>query len=150
MTLVVHLYKKYIKGTPKKSIVQMVEIHLCQLTLAVIRGIGIDSNKVYLNTRVLKHMYDKRPAEEFDLMVTSLIEIIKYPDSIYKNKNNKRGSLCFVKKIINNHCLVSLETIYDENTEATHNQVVTFFRTDENYLSNFELLWEWKGGTPSS
>ena len=50
-------------------------------------GIDLSCNKVYLNTRVLKHLYDKRPAEEFDLMIETLIDVVKYPNKIYKNKN---------------------------------------------------------------
>ena len=150
MTIVVHLFKDYIKGTPKRALVQMVEIHLCHLTAAVIKGVGLSPNKVYLNTRVLKHMYDKRPAEEFDLMLFALIDVVKYPNKVYKNKNGKRGSYCFVKEVKNSKCLVSIETICEKTSNEERCQIVTFFRTDDSYLSNFELLWEWKGGNPSS
>jgi|SRR3990167_9084017 len=150
MSIVAYLYKNYIKGTTKKAIVQLVEVNLCHLTSAVIKGVNLPCNKVYLNTRVLKHLYDKRPAEEFDLMTETIFDIVKYPSKIYKNKSGKRGSFCFVKEIKNSKCLVSLETIYDDKKTATHCDVATFFRVDDNYLANYELLWEWKGGTPSS
>lgn len=150
MSIVVHLYKNYVKGTSKKAIVQMVQVHLCHLTTATIKGIGLSCNKVYLNTRVLKHLYDKRPAEEFDLMIETLYEIVKYPSKIYKNKSGKRGSFCFVREIKNSKCLVSLQTMFDDEKVATHCEVATFFRVDDSYLANYELLWEWKGGTPSS
>jgi len=114
------------------------------------KGIDMTCNKVYLSTRVLKHVYDKRPAEEFDFMLDTLVNVVKYPDKIYKNKNGKRGCFCFVKEVKNSTCLVSLETIFDEKKVATHCEVATFFRTDDDYLKNYELLWEWKGGIPSS
>jgi hypothetical protein len=113
------------------------------------KGISLSCNKVYLNTRVLKHLYDKRPAEEFDLMTENIFDIVKYPSKIYKNKDGKRGSFCFVKEIKNSKCMVSLETMHN-NGQVTHCEVVTFFRADEEYLANYELLWEWKGGIPSS
>lgn len=150
MSYVVHLYKKYVKGTSKKAIVQLVEVHLCHLTVSVMKGLSLTCNRVYLNTRVLKHLYDKRPAEEFDLMTETLLDVVKYPNKIYKNKDGKRGSLCFVKEIKNSKCFVSLEPMCDEKKVATHYEVATFFRTDDDYLKNYELLWEWKGGTPSS
>ena len=128
----------------------MVEVYLCHLTTSVMKGIGLAGNKVYLNTRVLKHLYDKRPAEEFDLMTENLCDVIKYPSQIYKNKDGKRGSFCFVKEIKNAKCMVSLETVRDEDKTTTYCEVATFFRTNDNYLANYELLWEWKGGTPSS
>ncbi len=102
-----------------------------------------------MSTRVLKHMYDKRPAEEFDLMTEVMFDVVKYPSKIYKNKDGKRGSFLFVKEVKNSKCLVSIETIHDKKA-ATHCEVATFFRTDDDYLANYELLWEWKGGTPSS
>ena len=130
--------------------VQMVQVKLCHLTIAVIKGLGLSCNKVYLNTRVLKHLYDKRPAEEFDLMTETLLDVVKYPSKIYKNKDGKRGSFCFVKDIKNSKCLVSIETVHNKEKVATYCEVATFFRTDDRYLKNYELLWEWKGGTPSS
>ncbi len=149
-TILFHLYKKYIKGSAKKSLVQLIQVQLCHLTVTVTKGLNIKCNRVYLSTRVLKHIYDKRPAEEFDFMLENTFNVVKYPDKIYKNKNGKRGSYCFVKDIKNMKCLVSVETIYDENKNTTHCEVVTFFRVEDKYLANYELLWEWKGGTPSS
>ena len=150
MSIVVHLFKNYIKGSSKKAIVQLVEVNLCHFTSAVIRGVGLPCNKVYLNTRVLKHLYDKRPAEEFDFMTENIINVVKYPNKIYKNKDGKRGSLCFIKEIKNSRYLVSLETIYDDKKTATHCEVATFFRVDEKYLASYELLWKWEDGTPPS
>jgi len=58
----------------------MVQVQLCHLAMAVIKGLDLSCNKVYLNTRVLKHLYDKRPAEEFDLMTKILIDVVQYPN----------------------------------------------------------------------
>lgn len=148
-TMFAQLYKKHVRGTPKKAIVQFVQIFICHFTIAVVKGIDASCNKVYLNTRVIKHIYDKRTAEEFDFWVANLHIILKYPDKIYKNKDGKRGAYCFVKEINNYKCFCSLETTTKDDQPPIC-EVVTFFRTDENYLKSYELLWEWKGGTPSS
>lgn len=63
------LFKKHIEGTPEESIVADRKILLCNLTNAVIEGIDIDESlkSVYMTSRCVKHLYDKKPAEEFDL-----------------------------------------------------------------------------------
>ena len=144
MSIVINLHKKYIKGTEKKAIVQVIQALLCQLTHTVMKDLKFPCNKVYVNTRSLKHTYDKRSAEEYDFLVVNLGIIVKFPDAIYKNKDGKRGSHCFVKKIKNKIYLCSLEIIKEK--DSTYCEVATFFRTDENYLKNCELLWEWNGG----
>lgn len=149
MSTVQHLHKTYVRGSEKRAIVQLVTVVLCHLTTAVIRGTNIPCNKVYLNTRVLKHIYDKRTAEEYDFLIHCVATVVKYPRWIYKNKDGKRGAWCFVAHVKNSLCLVSLETIHTPEG-ALQCEVVTFFRTDEAYLKNYELLWEWEGGTPPS
>jgi hypothetical protein len=86
-SMIIGLHKKYIKGSEKNAIVQIVQAFMCNLTAAVVKGISCPSNKVYISTRVLKHVYDKRPAEEFDFLIENLHLIIKFPDLIFKNKS---------------------------------------------------------------
>jgi hypothetical protein len=144
------LYKHYVQGTPRKAIVQLLTVLLCHLTVAVVKGIDSKCNKVYVSTRVIKHIYDKRPAQEFDFLLENAHLVVKYPDKVYKNKDGKRGSFCFVKKIKNESWLVSVETMGGDE-EITHCEVVTFFRVNsDDYLSSYELLWEWEGGNPPS
>lgn len=142
--VVPHLYKQYIKGTEKGAIVQLVQVLLTNLTIAVSQGISYSNRKVYISTRVLKHLYDKRTAEEFEFLIHNVHLIVKYPDIIYKNKSSKSGNYCFVKELKNKKYLCSMQII--KKGDSTSWEVVTFFRTDSDYLKNFELLWEWKGG----
>jgi hypothetical protein len=148
--LVINTFNKHVRLSQKGSLVTLVDIHLCNLTFSVKKGLSVNPRKVYLSTRVLKHVYDKRPASEFDFILNNIVKIVKYPDLVYKNKSGKRGSYCFVKKIGNRLYLCSVEmTIYiDGDLRYTDERidVVTFFSTDEKYLKNYELLWEWKGG----
>lgn len=72
-------------------------------------------------------------------------KIVKYPDYIYKNKNEKRGCWCFVKKIKNELYISSLE--YENETLW----IATVFRIrKEKYLESFELLWSWEDDKPPS
>lgn len=145
------LYKKYIRGTEKGVIVQNVQVLICNLTNAVITAVPANCNRVYINTRVLKHVYDKRPAEEFDFLIENVHHIIKYPTQIYLNGDGKKGDLCFVAEIKNYKYLCSVEIKKDEHSTHSFCEVVTFFRIQkESYLDNYKLIWEWKGGAPSS
>lgn len=149
--IIPELCEKYIRGTEKYAIVQDVQVLLCNLTYAVNSGIGISCNRVYINTRVLKHIYDKRPAEEFDFLIENIHTVVKYPKYVYLNKTGKKGNFCFVSDLNNNLYMCSVELKKDENNNHSHCEAVTFFRIQkENYLENYELLWEWKGGEPSS
>jgi len=150
----IKLHIDYVRNTPKKAIVQMVKVLLCHLPIAVSKGVPMPCNKVYINTRVLKHVYDKRPAEEYDFLIKHIENVTRYPDKVYKNKDGKRGSFCFVKDLKNNKIFVSLEPIINNirNEKMTsYCEVATFFRlNDDSYLTNYKLLWEWKGDNPSS
>ena len=80
-----NLYENYIKGTPAKSAVSGRTVFVCHLTNIVVQEIKLDS-RVYITTNCLKHIYDKRPAEEFDFLIDYAHKVVKYPDLIYKNK----------------------------------------------------------------
>lgn len=143
----IDLYIKHIKGTEQKAIVTQKKIVLCRLTNQVNRVVfdcgGL--SKTYINTLVLKHLYDSKPAEEFDFIINNLHKIVKYPDSIYKNKNPKRGDWCFIKKIKNELYLSSL------GNENSNLEVATAFRIRKmNYLKSYELIWSWEGDRPPS
>lgn len=142
-----NLYQKHIKGTQPKIFVTYKVAVLCRLTNQVNKEIlnRCGLSKVYVNTKVLKHLYDKKPAEEFDFIIGNLRKIVKYPDYIYKNKNEKRGYWCFVKKIKNELYISSLE--YEKETLW----IATVFRIrKEKYLESFELLWSWEDDKPPS
>lgn len=143
--IVQNLFEKHIRGTAAKAVVEDVNVFLCHLTFAVAKENQFSPN-VYLNTRVLKHIYDKKPAEEFDCIVFYLDKIVRFPDHIYKNKNPKRGDYIFIKKIGSDIYLCSLQEILEDGFN-----VVTAFRLrKENYLKSYDFLWSWRGGDSSS
>lgn len=160
-------FKKYIKGTPEKAIVADRKMFLCYLTKAVMEGVNIDSSakNVYITSRCLKHLFDKKPAEEFLFIIDHLHEIAKYPDKIYKNKNSKRGEFCFVKRIGNEEYFCTIEILeippavcgfaefgaseFGSNSVSKEIQIATAFRLrDEKYTKNYTLLWDWGTGNP--
>ena len=146
MSSVLALHKKYVRNTAKESIVELLEVFLCYLTFAVLTSFHAPCKEVYINTRVIKHLYDKRSAQEFDFILNNLISVMKYPNRIYKNKSGKRGQYCFVKIIdaVLYLCCIEIQKTSDDNRFRL--EVVTAFIVTEQYLSSYELLWEWKGG----
>ena len=139
------LFRQHVRGTSKGTIVINDVALLCHLTKAVTKAINLNSEKVYITTRTMKHMYDKRPAEEFDFVLKNLFQIVKYPNTVYQNKDGKRGNICLVKEIDGIKYLCCLEMI----DNALY--IATAFRVgNERYLKSFTPLWSWRGGTPSS
>lgn len=147
--VVAALFHKHVRDTLPKALVAYEVVYICRLTSEVIKVIEFSESKVHLNTKVLKHLYDRKPAEEFDWIICHLHEIIKYPERIYKNKISKSGDYCLVKKIGEFEYLCSLQYVEEEGEGKI--AVVTAFRVrDSAYLKKYELLWSWKGGNPSS
>ena len=142
------LYEEYVYRTLPKAVVINETVFLCHLTWAVARVINSKVMKVYVSTRMLKHLYDSRPAEEFIFVVENLHTIVKYPNQIYKNKNSKRGDFCFVKELKGSRYIASVEAPKGEGERVF---VATAFRLrKESYLNNYKLLWSWRDGYPSS
>lgn len=143
-------FEKYVKGTDYKANVINRRMFLCHLTNAVCRGIGVNkkARKVYVTSRCIKHLFDKKPAEEFLFLIDNLHKVVKYPDKIYKNKPGKRGEHCLVKKMDNVNYLCSIEII-SSSEYVQEIQVATVFRLrDNNYIKKYTLLWSWGDGVP--
>ena len=146
--VLVELYEKYIYATPSQTVVTGKVTFLCHLTWAVAKAIDTMAMKVYVSTRMLKHLYDSRPAEEFVFVIENLHTIVKYPDQIYENKTGKRGDFCFVKELKGERYIASIETTKQEDGKVF---VATAFRLrKESYLNNYKLLWSWRDDHPSS
>lgn len=148
-------FKKYIKDSPEKAVVANRRMLLCHLTKAVIEGINIDNSvkNVYVTSRCVKHLFDKKPAEEFFFILDYLHKIVKYPDRIYKNRNGKRGNFCFVKKVGNEKYICAIEILETSLISADSGIkeiiIATAFRLrDEKYIKNYTLLWDWGNGNP--
>lgn len=145
----VKLHKKHIKGTAKDAIVKEFTLYICNLTQAVQKGAQITGTRVYVTSKTIKHLYDKRPAVEYDQIIHCLPILVKYPDSICTNSSTKRGSVVFVKELEGEKFFVSVEELVDQDGISCL-YVATVFRTDDSYLKKFPLVWSWKGGKPSS
>lgn len=145
-----NFFKNYIDGTTEKAIVVDRKIFLRHLTQAVLNGIKTEGNLsgVYVTSRSLKHLFDKKPAEEFMFILDNLHKIVKYPDKIYKNKDAKRGFFCFVKRIGDFEYLCSLEIVILSDGKKEIQTATAFRLRDEKYIKKYTLLWDWGNGDP--
>lgn len=147
------LYNKHIKGSKKEAIVTNEIILLCNLTKTTQKALGVKAYRVYLSTKVLKHLYDEKPAEEFDKILKNLVPTVKHPDQIYENKGGKTAQICFLKDMDGEKyfCPVEILSRIEKNTKEEIFEVVTAFRIRKpNYLNNYKLIWSWRVDTPSS
>lgn len=136
-----NIHEQHIRHTKPEAHILAISICVTEITKTLQREIGCEGENIYIHTRALKHLYDKKPAEEFDFLLDHLEAIIHAPDCLYRNKDNKTGNFCIVKEIEGRRYIVVLEGIW----------VVTAFRIrDEKYLRNYDLLRSWRDGARSS
>lgn len=150
----VKLHKQYIQGTEEKATVILLTILLCNTTNLVMKVINLSTPKIHATTKMLKHLYDSKPAEEYEFILNNLIQIVRFPDLIYENKEAKRGQFCFVKRIKDRDYFCSIEVTQETNSDGETeemNFVATAFRIrKENYLRDYKFLWSRKDDLPSS
>lgn len=116
---------------------------LCSTTEQVSKLLLLNTKKyqIKISSRCLKHLYDRKPAEEFIFLLDNLYEIVRNPMYVYFNKSEKRGTFGLVKNVCGSEYFCSVETTKNEI------QVATVFRLrDSSYLKNYTLLWSWKDG----
>lgn len=131
-------FYKYIARRPYKGPVKDFMLFISYLCGEILCGF------VFISTRSLKHLFDKKPAEEFHFILDHIHLILIYPDKIYKNKTEKRGNICLVKKIKGSEYLCSLE-----KGDTRRYYVVTAFRLrNSDYIKNYTLLWNRGSGKP--
>jgi len=139
-------HEKYIKGTIKASVVEDKVLYLIDLATEIIDVGLFRSAYMYITTRSLKHMYDKRTAEEYDYLLINIPEIIRSPDVIYSNGPDKRANFCFVKEIDGLLYLCAIEKKVEGG--ISENFVVTGFRITKtkNYFKNYSPIWSRESG----
>jgi hypothetical protein len=143
-------HERYVRRTRPESHISVMKIRITKITDEARQAMGCAQKKIYIRTRALKHLYDKKPAEEFDFLIDHLAHIIRTPDHLYQNKSGKTGNFCLAKKIYGHRYIVVLEvTAKQAPTEEI--SVVTAFRIrDDKYLRNYDLLRSWRDGAHSS
>lgn len=133
------LHRRFIEGTPKGALVPITTTFLCNIIPQIQKVVGFSDTKVNINTKVIKHLYDKRTPEDYELIIKYLHSVIMYPNVVYEDKEGKRGDFCFIKRRKRIILFCSLEKT------KKHSEVVTAFRIRKekvnSYLSGYKRLW---------
>lgn len=142
--------ERYIKNTPRKGYVKDLRIKVCEMPHKFKTKVGAKDLRVYITTKSLKHMYDVRPAQEFDFLISNIEIAINHPQKIYKNKEGKTGNICLYSEFKKNACFYILDTKLSSIHIISAYRLSEVLQKRENYLSGYKLLWSWKGDLPSS
>lgn len=157
MSAIREFYEKYIANTEHDALVSIARLYLCNVRRTpgkILRQRrGSKNRRVYISTKALKHIYDrhifdKQTPKDFSVILEHVVEIIKYPDGIYRNVKEKRGDFLFAKEIAGKKRVIVIEIVSYENDTAM--EIVSAYRTDEKYLKKFDLLWSGRTATPPS
>ena len=143
------LFKKRVQGTVAYAIIVNETVTAGMLPAAVAEVMAESNRKIYMTSRVIKHLYDKKPAEEFDFVLINIPGIIARPDYLYRNKGDKRGQFCLMKRIEDREYFISLEVINSVYGKET--QIATAFRVrSKPYLEEHDLSWSRRDGETHS
>lgn len=144
------IHELFIRRTVLESPIRQIKIRITEITKKTRHTVHCAQRRIYMHSRTLKHLYDKRPAEEFDFVIDHIALIIGNPDSLFKNKDGKTGNFCIVKKIGTYSYVVVIE-IKNRQTENEEIWIVTTFRLQNNsYMRSYDLLRSWRDDTHSS
>jgi hypothetical protein len=144
------VHEIYIRRTVLEAAIHQITIRVTTIAKTARRAMHCSKKKVYIHSRTLKHLYDKRPAEEFDFLIDHIASILRNPGYLFKNKEGKTGNFCIVKKMGKYHYIVILE-IKNKQTQNEEIWIVTAFRLrNGNYIKNYDLLRSWRDDTHSS
>lgn len=157
------LHERYIQGTSLKAPVKLERVLIAHLSNITVTNIEkkwqkFSSQRVYLGTVALKHIFDNRAAQEYDTILEYLHIVLEKPDEIYQNIEAKTGKLVFIKTIASvSHDgeLIKETLLCSVDISEGELEVVTAFRfrnrrKKRNYLEKYKLLWNWESDNSPS
>ena len=135
---VLELHRSFVRDTkPGENVINSAAF-LCQLSEKISQCINLPIAKVYISTKTLKHLYDKRSAQEYDCLLGNMPAIVKYPDLLYRNKREKSGDYIFVKAVNGYSYMCSVK--YIQTNECNKLNIITAFSVKPEYMKDFKLL----------
>ena len=143
-----HFHNRYIKGTPPQGIVFLDKLLVTSLSESIQSVLDLPTTKVYISSKVIKHIYDRRLAMHFDYILSHLEELITNPDRIYLNKKGGELEFLFVTNFSEDTLCTVLENrkiLHDnysmfENSDHEENQIKTIFYAKDKYYKNCKII----------
>jgi hypothetical protein len=138
------LFDDHVAGTEKKDLVYVTRVAVCSLSAKVYKILNtlhsLDNSKVFVNTKVLKHIYDDHYTQHLR-MIKNLHRIVRLPEAVYKNKPGKGGDYIFVKDIRKETYCVSLDIIQNETGSSIEIRTCFYASRPKRYFREFECVW---------
>lgn len=158
------LHKLYVKNTDQKAPIvpeRALAGYLSNAVKKILNGQQKEEfsvRKVYISTKVMKHLYDKRTARAYDAILTNIPLLIRRPQDIYFNIKDREGDYAFTRAIeVVDYEGNKSQEVYFCSLQAYKKEldVVTVFiftseRKLKNYLNQCTHIWNWRGDSPSS
>lgn len=135
-----NIHEEFVKNTHPGAIVVNKSVFLCHANFKALHSLGLRETEIYISSTVLKHMYDKRPAQEYDRLLNDIPLIIKYPDLVYKNKASHHG-FAFVKALHGYSYMCPVKFIENGQNKL---YVATAFSVKPWYMKDFKLVWSFR------
>ena len=86
-----HFHQQYIANTDYRARVFDNAFYVGSISLDLAQKLKLSASIVIINSRSLKHLYDKRTAHVYDFLLQHLHEIINQPDMILESVHTKHG-----------------------------------------------------------
>jgi hypothetical protein len=142
------LFERYVAGTRVKEHVFLAKTVVCKLNAKLYRRLceegELENSKVYVSTKVLKHIYDDH-FHEHEKLIDNLNIIVNSPEAVYRNKDGKSGAYLLIKDIqAVTYCVVM---DVSQTGDGMRMEIRTCFQvsTPKRYLKGCELVWKQDG-----
>lgn len=147
------LHEQYIEGTEPKEYVKNFTVLLSQVQNKVRKAISAKHSRVYMTSKVLKHIYDRHCHEKkqdyiYNFLLTSLYLLIENPDIVRENKDSKkkRSEIVFIKEIAGERygCPIEKELYRKGKKMIERLCIVSAFKMKKKgrYLENTKILYQ--------
>jgi hypothetical protein len=142
------IFIAHILNTPYEARIILRNILVCSISdklynhLCNVRDFSVPD--IYISTRSLKHVYDKRPSVAIEYL-DILYDALSQPDLILFGKSSGKADFIFCKKLREDKWLVCpIGISYKKNKRFLF--CFTFFPARQNYIKKSAILWSREDG----
>ena len=101
MSLLKQLHREHIEDSITGAVVVLKTFHLATTTKDTSKALQVEVAKVYISTKVLKHLYDKKPAAEYFYVIDKLADLLNIHNRYIATYPQRQGTLFLLRNILN-------------------------------------------------
>jgi hypothetical protein len=141
------LFDQYVAGSQYKEDISLAKTILCKLSVKIFAALlkidGLTSPEVWVNTKVLKHIYDDHNPQHKDI-IKNLDLIMREPKAVYRNKPGKEGKYLFLRDINRKAYCAVVDVVDEDSSELLAVRTCFYISKPRKYLRGFECIWEYE------